>query len=173
MTRGAGFTIMDLSVNVHDDPKFRRIARSHPTLYASAFTAYLAVVAASWRAGERVTLADAWPPLLAPDDAVEVALHEVGLLDSRGRVTARAWASWFSPAFERREKARENGSRGGRAAHGLPPRSGDPEGSGGRATLERRLGDARPVPLRSDPTRPGRSDPGDGRTSEEVESDVV
>jgi len=38
---------MDVAVDVHLDPKFARLHRLHPALYSAAFTAYLAVVAAS------------------------------------------------------------------------------------------------------------------------------
>jgi hypothetical protein len=164
---------MDVSVDIHQDPKFRRVAREHPDLVAAVFTVYLAVLAASWKAGERVSLDDAWPVLLPFDEEVSVALRDCGLLDSRGRIAARAWRSWYAPAFERRERRRQSGSLGGHAAHGLPREGEDRERSDGRATLGRRSGNARPVPFRSDPVRPGRSDPGDGQTREEVLSDVV
>jgi hypothetical protein len=173
VSRAGGFVIADVDVNLLGDAKLKRLARAHADLFAAGVVAYLGTVLASWRAGERVTIDDAWPPLLPLDEAVPTALREAGLLDGKRRVTARAWASWFVPAFNRREQARASGSRGGRAPHRPSLKRGDPEGAGGRAGLERRSSGPRPVPFRSEPVRTDRSEPVDGQTSEEVESDVV
>jgi hypothetical protein len=110
--RPDGFNIMDVSTSIHDDPKFRRLARTHPGLYASAYTVYTAVLAASWKMGERVPVDDAWPLLLPYDQAVVDALM-VELLDGEGRVPEHVWQAHYWPAYQRREARRGSGKLGG------------------------------------------------------------
>lgn len=111
MPRAEGFAVMDVSTSVCDDPKFRRIHRQSPDLVAPAFTAYMAVMAESWKAGSRVAVEDAWPSLLPFDQAVVDALVIVGLLDKRGLLSPKAWRGWFDPARERRDKSRVRWTR--------------------------------------------------------------
>ena len=81
MTAAEGFERMDVSTAIDDDPKFRALARRHPDLFAVAFTAYVGMMARSWRQGERLTAEEAWPPLLPYDPAVVGAMRDVLLLD--------------------------------------------------------------------------------------------
>lgn len=104
--RDDGFAWMDVATDIHSDAKFRRLARAYPGLFASAFTAYVALLAESWRAAARVTLEDAWPALLPYEQAVPAALLAVGLIDGDGRVPEHAWNDRFIPAYERRDKQR-------------------------------------------------------------------
>jgi hypothetical protein len=167
MSRDGGFTRADVDTGMLDDPKFRKLGQLHPDLFVSSVVAYLAVLLASWRAGNRAALDEAWPLLLAADPAVADALREVRLLDARQRIPARVWRSWFQPAFERREKRRENASAGGRAAHGLPRK---PPGANG-ATVEQQSTDSRPD--RSHPTGPYQQEFGRATADGEGLADVV
>ena len=150
MTRTEGFAVMDVSTSILDDPKFRRIQRQAPELVATAFTAYLGVMAESWRTGRRVSIDDAWPTIIQYDAAVDSILREVGLLDKRGLPTPKAWRGWFEPARERRDKSRERWARYNAkrdADTTLPPRGNH-------------VGTATSVPsvpsVPSDPIRPNR-----------------
>jgi hypothetical protein len=102
---------MDVSTSICDDPKFRRLAREYPDHVAVAFTAYVAVCAESWRAGRRVPQEEAWPAFLPFDEEAVLALYRVGLIDKRGCIVSKAWRSWYEPARERRDKARERWTR--------------------------------------------------------------
>jgi hypothetical protein len=113
MSRPDGFNIMDVSTSIQDDPKFRRLARAHPDLWASALGLYVVLLAASWKAGDRVMLSDAWPLFLPIDPAVVAALS-VELLDDEGRIPEDTWQGWYGPAQERREARRDSGRLGGR-----------------------------------------------------------
>lgn len=105
-SRDDGFAIMDVSTSICDDPKFRRIARERPDLVGTAFTAYMATMAESWRIGRRVGIEDAWPAVLPYSaDAAEIMVA-VGLLDKRGVLSPKAWRGWFEPARNRRDKSR-------------------------------------------------------------------
>lgn len=106
MTRAAGFDTMDVDTSILDDPKFHRLHRQDPALYAEGVTAYLAVMAASWKAGKRIALEDCWPAFL-PFSTVGTALVSVGLLDRRGMIPTKVWGGWFGVANARRESARE------------------------------------------------------------------
>lgn len=113
MSRDDGFSVMDVSTDYHNDPKWRRLYRASPELLPVAFMAYTATVAESWKAGRRVTLEDAWPALLTYDPAVVSALTTAGFLDRRGLIVSRAWASWFDVAARRRQDRRFEGMVGG------------------------------------------------------------
>jgi hypothetical protein len=106
MSRDDGFEIMDVSTSICFDMKFRLIQRQAPELVAAAFTAYISVMAESWKAGRRVPIALAWPAFLPPNAAVEAVMRTVGLLDKKGLVAIKAWHGWFEPARERRAAAR-------------------------------------------------------------------
>lgn len=110
-SRDDGFAIMDVSTSICDDPKFRRIAREHPELVGTAFTAYMATMAESWRVGRRVGVDDAWPAILPYDAAAVSVLIEVALLDRRGVLSPKAWRGWFTPAQTRRDKSRADWRR--------------------------------------------------------------
>lgn len=112
MTRDDGFTVMDLSTDYLNDPKWRRLHRAHPDLYPAAFVAHTATLCESWKAGRRVSIEDAWPAILPYDAAVVAALAGVGFIDRKGLVIARSWDGWFGPAHRRREAAREAGREG-------------------------------------------------------------
>ncbi len=111
MSRDGGFAVMDVSTSIHEDPKFRRLARRHPELAAPAFLAYLATAAESWRSGERIRVEDAWPSLIPFDRAVVAALRRFDLLDRDGMVAPATWDRWFGPARERRDLSREKWRR--------------------------------------------------------------
>lgn len=111
MSRSDGFPVMDVSTSICDDPKFRLLQRRNPAIVAVAFTAYIATVAESWRAGRRVSIDHAWPAFVPFDDAAKTALAGVGLLDRMGCVPQKAWRSWFDPANERRARSRERWAR--------------------------------------------------------------
>lgn len=111
MSRDEGFDVMDVSTSIVHDPKVRKLARYAPDRAGVAFTAYLSVMAESWRAGRRVQLDDAWPPFLPFDPSAAEALVHVGLLDAKGMIPAKAWHGWFDPAMERRQKSRDRWAR--------------------------------------------------------------
>jgi len=118
MSRDEGFAVMDVSTSIHEDAKFKRLARRHPELLPAAFTAYVALLGESWRAGERVAMRDAWPMLLGPfDRTVVAALRRFELLDSAGLVAPETWERWFGPAQRRQEQARERWRRANEKRH--------------------------------------------------------
>lgn len=155
MSRTEGFAVMDVSTSICDDPKFRRIQRQSPELVGTAFSVYVAVMAESWRAGKRVSVDDAWPSIIPYDARADEALREAGLLDRRGLPSAKAWRSWFEPAYKRRETMREKWRRANenRRDDSAPPPRGN------------RADTAAPVPSRTAPSdrtvRPDRSAPSD------------
>ena len=48
------------------------------------------------------------------DDDCRTALRTVNLIDEESRLPESAWTSWYTPAFNRREKRKESGAEGGR-----------------------------------------------------------
>lgn len=137
MSRGAGFPIGDRSTRTLYDVRLIRAARRAGP---AAVIAWDAIVDASWEAGCRVAFDDAVDPLpydMTDSTEIRAALVSVGLLDTAGLIREESWGNWFLPAYERREKCRETGRRGGLAK----ARSSDP-----RATLERPLSKTLPVP---------------------------
>jgi hypothetical protein len=143
MTRSEGFAVMDVSTSICDDSKFRRLQRETPEQVAIAFTAYIATMAESWKAGRRVTVDDAWPSFIPYDAGVIDAMHRVKLLDGAGRVMRKAWDEWFELARQRRDTARERWTRSN--AQRSAARSQLPRGNGADT--------AATVPLRSSPIR--------------------
>jgi hypothetical protein len=111
MSREDGFPVMDVSTDYVNDPKWRRLHRSSPELLLPAFMAYTATMGESWKAGQRVTVEEAWPALLAFDATVIVALRDAGFIDKRGFIVTRSWTGWFGPACQRRAKSRARWAR--------------------------------------------------------------
>ena len=111
MSRPDGFTVMDVSTDIVNDPKFRRLRRDNPEHLTVAFMVYIAVLGESWRAGRRVPVMDAWPVLLSYDEAVVASMRSAGLLDRRGQLPGKAWDGWYAPARERRDNSRERWRR--------------------------------------------------------------
>lgn len=142
--RDDGFTVMDVSTDLANDAKFRRIHRQAPELVSAAFLAYTALLGASWKAGRRATMEDEWPTLIPFDQQVIDQLVAVGLVDRRGRVAAEAWRKWFEPVRARRAAARDRWSRYNANRHAEPTTL--PRGSDAATTSS--------VPLRSAPTSP-------------------
>jgi hypothetical protein len=118
MSRDDGFTVMDVSVAIHEDGKFKALARRHPELAAASFTAYVAVMGESWAAGKRVPIEDNWPARLIPfDRAVVCALRRFKLLDKTGLIWPETWDRWFGPAAHRQEQSRERWRRANEKRH--------------------------------------------------------
>lgn len=105
-----GFAQMDVSTSIHADPKFRLLSRRYPEQTAGAFTAYVVLMAESWREGERLTLEEAWT-LLPYDEHVAAAMADVGLVDPDGRIPEHVWDRWYGAAEHRRELGREKQHR--------------------------------------------------------------
>lgn len=154
MSRIEGFDVMDVSTSLPNDPKFRQLAREAPAELGTAFMAYVATMAESWRAGERVSVETAWPPILPHSEAAVTAMQRVNLLDPRGRVTTSAWRGYFEQARERREKSRE---RWRRANEKRTKEPGNPIGNDRVATARSHRGanavTAPPIPSDSDSVR--------------------
>lgn len=128
MSRDEGFAVMDVSVDIANDPKVRRLWRERPEQAGVGFYVYTATVGESWKAGQRVTAEYAWPATVPFDDAVVGALRHVGLLDRSSRVPATAWRGWFEPAKTRRDAARERWRRANEKRHAdaaMLPRGSD------------------------------------------------
>ena len=111
MSRDDGFTVMDVSTDIVNDPKVRKLYRVAPNHANTAFVAFIATLGESWKAGRRVRIDDAWPGYLPYDQDAVDALIAVGLLDRRGWLSLRAWEGWFGIAKTRREAARERWRR--------------------------------------------------------------
>jgi hypothetical protein len=126
MSRDEGFAVMDVSVDVANDPKVRKLFRHAPDHAPVAFMAYIATLGESWRSGRRVNVDDAWPSSLPFSRSAVDALVHVRLLDARGMVPAKSWRMWFDVARERRQKARDRWARynAGRYADTTPPPRG-------------------------------------------------
>ena len=162
-SRDDGFTTADVSVSILDDLKFRALWRAlgDPGQQARAVTAYLATITASWAAGCRVPADDALPTWMDDPTAALAAMVQVGLLDADHRLPEHAWASWFTPAWERREAKRAGGRVGGQRSWQVRS-EGQPKDS--FSTPEGKPNPYRTVPTTSDPTTsvPTTSDPTGG-----------
>ena len=121
MSRDDGFAVADLSVNLYDDDKVKRLYRELDGDLGRMGHAMMlceATLLASWRDGHRVTVYDAAPIWMTVDDELVAVLVRVGLLDKTHRRPIRSWNAWFGPANERREARRESGRLGGLRARG-------------------------------------------------------
>jgi len=134
MSREDGFDVADVATGHLDDPKVKALWRAvapDQDRMSRALTLHLSVLLASWRQGQRVTVAEAVPVWLDPDESLVKALTDARLLDKTGRIPVRAWKSWFGPASGRREtlrvkwrranERRAASVRGGTAAVPPPP----------------------------------------------------
>jgi hypothetical protein len=155
MSRGDGFEVADTDSGMLADPKILALARllHDSTRIGAAVALYDAVRLASWKAGRRLTLEETVPAWwLDPFDDLAAALVTAELIDGEHRIPEHAWQGWFTPAFERRERYRELGRRGGRAKadRGLQPtveRTPQP-------TVERTLYPVRPTVRPDDSPNP-------------------
>lgn len=130
MSREDGFQTADISAAFFDDPKVRRLWRaseSSPEV-CECLTAYLATVLASWGCGRRLSVVEATPVWLAVTPEMLALLRGSGLIDKTGKVPAKSWDGWHSPAVARREARRSAGRSGGLA-------KAERSHSKGRATL--------------------------------------
>lgn len=140
MSRDDGFAIADVDSSYFDDAKLRDLWRrlKDESAMARAVCLHLSTLVASWRQGERVTLAQA-APLWLDDDAELVAhLQACDLLDAECRVPSDAFDRWFGAAVARRDVRRSAGRAGGLAS--AKQRSTNRE-----ATVEQPLTPAEPV----------------------------
>ena len=134
MSREDGFGIADVDVALLDDAKVRQLVRStrDEGVAARCLIGYTAVLLASWRQGQRVTLDDAAPLWLTDLDDLAARLRAARLLDDERRIPEKPWTGWFGPAWERREERREAGRKGGYAkARGRSSATAEPEQSHG------------------------------------------
>lgn len=118
MSRGDGFLVGDIDTGLLEDSKVKALARRlrDPIKTAAAMCLYQALVLGSWRAGERITIEDSLPGWWIDDvDDLVAELKAVDLVDPDGSVPQQAWASWFLPAWNRRENRRIKAEKGGRA----------------------------------------------------------
>lgn len=111
MSRDDGFAVMDVSVDIVNDPKIRKLYRVAPEHASAGVVAYVATMGESWKAGERVTVEDAWPAFLPFAIPAVEAMKQVGLLDAKGFVSTKAWRGWFDPAKTRRDAVRDRWRR--------------------------------------------------------------
>jgi len=149
MGRSDGFETADVSVDLFDDDRVRKLARRiGPAQMQTAMVVLVGTILGSWSEGRRVRADEAaplWLPLELVGPAVD-DLRSVGLLDRTGRVSVRSWARRYEPVRERRERNRERWSRYNASR------------TGGTADIPRgsRADTTASVPLLSDPIRPSR-----------------
>jgi len=114
MGQDDGFETADVSVDLFDDDRVRKLARTVtvPEL-ERAMIVYMAVLLARWREGRRVKPEDAVPLWLPSDRLVNAPelLRSVGLLDRQGRIPTKTWAKWYEPVRERRARNRDRWAR--------------------------------------------------------------
>ena len=125
MARDDGFPVMDISTSIVHDPKFRLLHRERPEHVPPAFLAYVAMLGESWKAGRRVSVTDAWPALLPFDPSVVESMILVKLIDRNGLPPRRAWDGWWTPAYERREQARDRWRRANERRNAVPREDSD------------------------------------------------
>jgi hypothetical protein len=114
MSREDGFDVADVATGHLDDPKVKALWRAlapDQDRMSRALTLHLATLLASWRQGARVTVWEAVPVWLEPDENALKALTDARLLDKTGRIPVRSWKSWFGPAADRRDKLRDKWRR--------------------------------------------------------------
>ena len=112
-----GFSRMDVDTGWAYDRKMRELQRLYPDTWPAFVCAYLGLLGEAWsERSRRVALEDAWVPALpcSLEDAT-TALVSVDLIDSKHRITTRAWAHWFKPA-EKRVSQRKAAGEAGAAA---------------------------------------------------------
>ena len=125
MSRDDGFTVADVDSSYFDDAKMRDLwhALGDADRMARAVCLHQSTLLASWRAGSRVTVAQAVPLWLAVDAELVTVLRAVKLLDRFGKIPSDSWQVWFGTAYKRREVRRVSGRAGGLVAaqrRGLP-----------------------------------------------------
>lgn len=125
-----GFSIMDVSTAILDDPKFLRLNLRHPDLYLAGVVAYTATLARSWAKGRRITAQEAWPVYRPEEPEALDALVAVKLLDRNYRLPAVSWREWFEIADQRRGATRER-NRKSAAAHRERQRGVSDDGASG------------------------------------------
>ena len=106
MSRETGFAVVDLDVGILHDPKVIKLARAirDEERTAAHIGLYVALLAESWRTGERVRLEDALPAWWMADiEQYAKALRDAGLIDADDRIPEKSWSGWFGPAFKRRQ----------------------------------------------------------------------
>lgn len=147
MSRDDGFTVMDVSTDIVNDPKVRKLFRVSPDHAPAAFIAFIATLGESWKAGRRVRIDDSWPGYLDYDQGAVDALMTVGLVDRRGLLSLKAWEGWFGVAKTRRDVSRERWRRENERRRGDRVVTAElPRGNGADTEAT--------VPLRSSPTVP-------------------
>lgn len=102
---------MDVSTSIMSDPKVRKLLRIAPDRFPVAMTAYLGLMAESWKAGRRLSVEDSWPLGMTFDQLAVEALQHVDLIDAGGFINAKTWRSWFGKAKNRRAKSRADWRR--------------------------------------------------------------
>lgn len=155
-SRDDGFAIADVDTGLFSDTKVKALARRvrDPHLTAEYLCLWVSTLLDSWGDAERVSFEDAVPAWFTEDvDSAIDHLRAVGMLDDGSRIPPGAWDNWFGPAWDRREKRRSSGRKGGLT-------SAEHRSSDAPASVEQRSSDAEPVPsVPSVPTEP--TDPSD------------
>lgn len=116
MSRDDGFQIADVDTGLYEDPKVKALARRlrDPIQTAVHVALFEALLLGSWGAGERIELEEAAPAWWTePVDEVRANLTAVEMIDAEGRIPELAWGRWFGPAYDRRQKRRASGAKGG------------------------------------------------------------
>lgn len=147
MSRDDGFPVADMDSAYFDDAKMRDLwqrVRDGDRM-ARAVVLHSATLLASWRQGERVTVAQASPLWMTHDDETVADLQAVKLLDRGGKIPIGPWNKWFGPAYHRREAAREKGRRGGVASGKSRSTTGEAEVQHGFSTGEAQLNPSVPT----------------------------
>jgi hypothetical protein len=118
MSRDDGFAVADMDSGYFEDAKMRDLWQRlrDPDQMARATCLHTAVLLASWRQGERVTVAQACPLWLALEPVLIETLKAAKLLDRTGKIPHASFTQWFGAAFARREIRREAGRMGGQAS---------------------------------------------------------
>ena len=167
MSRDDGFAVADIDSGYLEDAKMRELwqrIRDEDRM-ARAVLLHKATLLASWRHGERVTVAQASPTWLTVDADLVGHLKAVRLLDRDGRVSRASWSHWFGAACARRDAKREAGRAGGLAR-------ARNKASGATAEPQQRSGSAQPVrpSVPAYPTVP--SDRPSGSPSDDARDDL-
>ena len=118
MSRDDGFPVADVDSAYFDDAKMRDLWQRvrDADRMARAVVLHTATLLASWRQGERVTVAQAHPLWMVHDDEIVADLKAVKMLDRAGKIPLGPWDRWFGAAYRRREARREIGRTGGLAS---------------------------------------------------------